>query len=345
MRREVIKAENKTDPLKATVILRRPKPTARTMSKNLTFLFSAAVLGMIISCNSNTVAQNEKQDKPTISFTFDDGQVADFGEYKLEIWNQMLLDNLKKHNLKAILFSSGANKSSEKGRYVLTSWNNAGHFIANHTFTHPNFNSKHTSLQSFEFELTQNDSIIKKYSNYFPYFRFPYLKEGDTKEKIEGFRAFMKQNGYKNGHVSIDASDWYINSRLVTRLEEGPQADISGFREYYKNHLLNRALFYDSLAFQLTKRHINHVILLHHNLAAALFLDDLIKHFEDNGWEVTDAEKAYKDQIYNEVPNNVPAGESLIWSLAKQSGEFEKVLRYPAEDGDYEKPFMDKLGL
>ncbi|MFN8343887.1 MAG: polysaccharide deacetylase family protein [Spirosomataceae bacterium] len=315
------------------------------MIKALTFLFSVTVFGVAIPKNTKTNAPNIIQDKPKISFTFDDGQTNDIGKYKLKVWNQLLLDNLKKHKLKAILFSSGANKSSENGKYVLTSWNNAGHLIANHTFSHPNFNSKHTSLDSFEYELTQNDEIIKKYSNYYPFFRFPYLKEGDTKEKIEGFRAFMKQKGYKNGHVTIDASDWYIAGRLVTRLKENPKADISGFRDYYKKHLLNRALYYDSLAYQLTNRRINHVILLHHNLAAALFLDDLIKHFEDNGWEVVNADKAYKDPIFNEVPNNVPAGESLIWALAKQSGKFEKVLRYPAEDGDYEKPFMDKLGL
>jgi hypothetical protein len=35
----------------------------------------------------------------------------------------------------------------------------------------------------------------------------------------------------------------------------------------------------------------------------------------------------------------------LIWALAKKSGRFDNVLRYPAEDGEYEKPFMDKLGL
>jgi hypothetical protein len=70
------------------------------------------------------------------------------------------------------------------------------------------------------------------------------------------------------------------------------------------------------------------VLLLHHNLAAALFLDDLIKYFEANGWEVMDADKAYQDEIYSEVPDTVPAGESLIWALAKKSGKFEKVLRY-----------------
>ncbi|MBA4144431.1 MAG: polysaccharide deacetylase, partial [Cytophaga sp.] len=95
----------------------------------------------------------------------------------------------------------------------------------------------------------------------------------------------------------------------------------------------------------LTNRRIHHVILLHHNLAAVLFLDDLIKHFKDNGWEVTDADQAYEDAIYTETPNTIPAGESLIWALARMSGRFEKVLRYPAEDGEYEKPWMDKLGL
>lgn len=315
------------------------------MTKTLIFLFIASAFGLTVPLERKINAQNENQIKPKIAFTFDDGSIDDIGEYKLKVWNQLLLDKLKKHNLKTILFSAGANKTNEKGNYVLTSWNNSGHLIANHTLSHPNFNSKNTSLEDFEYELIQNDKIIKKYSNYYPYFRFPYLKEGNTKEKVDGFRAFMKQKGYRNGHVSIDASDWYIDSRLVKRLKENPKADISGFRDYYKTHLFNRAQFYDSLAYQLTNRRINHVILLHHNLAAALFLDDLIHYFQENGWEVIAADNVYKDKIYSEVPTNVPAGESLIWALAKQSGRFEKVLRYPAEDGDYEKPLMDKLGL
>ena len=41
----------------------------------------------------------------------------------------------------------------------------------------------------------------------------------------------------------------------------------------------------------------------------------------------------------------MPAGESLIWALAKETGRFESSLRYPGEDGGYEKPKMDALGL
>ncbi|QHT71647.1 polysaccharide deacetylase family protein [Rhodocytophaga rosea] len=315
------------------------------MIKTLIFLLLVMVSGLATPHKKEANAQEKKQIKPKISFTFDDGAIHDIGNYNLETWNQLLLDNLKKHDLKAILFSSGYNKTSEKGKYVLSSWNNSGHFIANHTFSHPNFNSNNTSLEAFKLELIQNDTLINKYSNYYPYFRFPYLKEGNTIEKVSGFRQFLKQKGYKNGHVTIDASDWYIDSRLVKRLKENPKADISGFRDYYKTHLFNRALFYDSLAYQLTNRRINHVILLHHNLSASLFLDDLIGHFKENGWEVIDADKAYKDKIYNEEPDNVPAGESLIWALAKKSGRFDEVLRYPAEDSKYEAPLMDASGL
>lgn len=312
------------------------------MTKLFVFLITCIYIQFTFQQNANQEIENTK---PKISFTFDDGSTNDFGNYKLEMWNQLLLDKLKEHNLKAMLFSFGYNKETEKGQYVLSSWNDAGHLIANHTYSHPNFNSKRVSLKDFEFELIRNDTIINKYSNYIRYFRFPYLKEGNTEDKVNGFRQFLKQNEYKNGNVTIDASDWYIDSRLVKRLQENPEADISGFRDYYKSHLLNRATFYDSLAFQLTNRRINHVILLHHNLAAALFLDDLIKHFEANGWEVMNADDAYRDPIYEESPDTIPAGESLIWALAKISGKFEKVLRYPAEDGDYEKPLMDKLGL
>jgi len=308
------------------------------------FLVLVTIVGLATSFTSSTILQEDNA-RPKIAFTFDDGQVNDLAGYKLAEWNELLLNNLKKNNLRAILFSAGANKLSEKGSYVLTSWNKAGHLLANHTFSHPSFNSNKISLADFKEELVRNDAIIKQYSNYYPYFRFPYLKEGNTREKVEGFRLFMKQKGYKNGHVTVDASDWYIDSRLISRLNENPKADISGFRDYYLSHLLNRAAFYDSLDYQLTNRRINHVLLLHHNLAAALFLDDLINHFKANGWEVVDADKAYQDAIYKEVPSMIPAGESLIWALAKQSGRFDKVLRYPGEDGAYEKPKMDKLGL
>jgi len=58
-----------------------------------------------------------------------------------------------------------------------------------------------------------------------------------------------------------------------------------------------------------------------------------------------DADYAYRDEVYDWPPNILPAGESLIWALARQSGKFEKELRYPGEDDVYENPEMGALRL
>lgn len=278
-----------------------------------------------------------------ISFTFDDGSLSDRPGYSFHEWNKQLLDHLDEAEIKAMLFVAGYDKVSEKGDSLLRSWNDRGHKIANHTITHANYNSDKVSFEQYKNELMNNDTIIREYSNYVPLFRFPYLKEGNTPEKVRMFRALMQEQGYKNGHVIIDASDWYIDSRLIKRLKEGPNADLDGFKQFYLEHIFERANYYESLAFELTGRHISHTLLLHHNLAAALFLDDLIAMFREKGWEVISAEEAYRDKIFEQVPAH--AGESIIWALAKQSGRFEHRLRYPAEDSRYEKDKMDKLGL
>lgn len=279
--------------------------------------------------------------QPTISFTFDDGSTKDQAGYVFEDWNSMLLDKLDSAGIKTVFFVKGNNKLDEKGEQLLKSWNDRGHKIANHTFSHPNFNRETVSAADFQQELLKTDSIIRNYSQYVKLFRFPYLKEGNTPAKVDSIRQILQEQGYRNGYVTIDASDWYIDSRLKKRLYENPEADIEGFKQFYLQHLFARASYYDSLAFALTDRHIKHTLLLHHNLTAALFIDDLVAMFRAKGWKVVAAEEAFADPIYNSQP--VFAGESLIYALSKDAGSTG--LRYPAEGMRYEKEKMDKLGL
>lgn len=290
-----------------------------------------------------SIADDLIKAKPRIAFSFDDGNTIDCAGYKFEKWNQMLLENLKNYNITAVLFFTGRDNQDAKRKYLLETWNNAGQKIANHTYSHFNYNSKKITIQDFKNDFLKNDSIIGQYSNYFKYFRFPYLKEGNSSEKIQEFRAFLNKEQYHNGYVSIDASDWYYNSRLIERLDTQSNTKLNKFKDLYIAHIFDRALFYDSLADNLTNRKISHVVLLHHNLINALFLGDLIEYFIAQGWEITNIEDAYTDSIYDSKPDIIPAGESIIWSLAKLSGRFESVLRYPAEDGEYEKAKIDSL--
>ncbi|MEM9831317.1 MAG: polysaccharide deacetylase family protein [Bacteroidota bacterium] len=281
--------------------------------------------------------------QPTISFTFDDGVTNDYPGYPFEVWNRMLLNKLDNAEINAIFFVTGHNKIDQKGKFLLESWNGQGHKIANHTYSHPNYNHDEVSTTAFAGEILRTDSVISNYENCIKLFRFPYLKEGNTEEKVDSIRQFLQAQGYRNGYVTIDASDWYINSRLRKRLANDPQSPVEGYKQFYLDHLFDRAQFYENLSYELTGRHIHHTLLLHHNLAAALFLDDLIEMFKAKGWKVVSADKAYEDPVFDKTPKF--AGESLIYALAKDAGRFSNKLRYPAEDGKYEKEKMDRLGL
>ena len=77
----------------------------------------------------------------------------------------------------------------------------------------------------------------------------------------------------------------------------------------------------------------------------ALFLTDLLHMYAQRGWRVIDAEAAFQDPIVASEPDILPAGESILWALAKESGKLDAMLRYPAEDEAYERKRMDDLGL
>lgn len=295
------------------------------------------ILLVIALISTITIAQ------PKVSFTFDDGTLAHRPGYQFEEWNGMLLDKLDKAGVSAMLFVAGNRKDSERGKHLLSTWNENGHSIANHTWIHPNFNSPEANPEQFQKELLKTDSLINGYTNFKNYFRFPYLKEGDTSEKVTAFQNILREEGYKNGHVTIDASDWYIDSRLIKKLAEDKNINLDSYRDFYLKHIWERAQYYEKLSFEINGRHIKHNLLLHHNLLAALFIDDLITMFRENDWEIIPPDEAFKDPIYDSVLQF--PGESLIYALAKENEKYKNTLRYPAEDSRYEKELMDELGL
>lgn len=259
--------------------------------------------------------------------------------------NQRILDALHHRGLKAALFVCGMRVDGTEGHELLQAWNDAGHLLCNHSYSHLNFNLPETTYDRFVADFRKDEPVLSTFQNRAKLFRFPFLKEGDTAEKRDGFRAFLKASGYRVGHVTIDASDWYVDQRMVEKLREEPRATKEPYRDYLISHLLDRAAFYRQLSIDVLGQDIPHTILLHFRLLNALFLPDVMSAFEQKGWEWIDAQKAFENPIYLRQPKTLPAGESLVWALAAEDGRFKDRLRYPGEDDVYEKPKMDQLGL
>ena len=279
----------------------------------------------------------------SIAFTFDDGpDMSDTVRMTAAERNSAILRQLADAKLKSVLFVTHTD-TDEQRVALIRQWGDAGHMVGNHTATHPDLQSKDVTLAKFEQDMLACDAAIRDLPGFTKIFRFPYLKEGDTAAKRDGFRAFLKSVDYRTGPVSIDTSDWYYSSRLRERLLQDPRFDINRYRDAYLRHLYDRAEYYDGLSQKVLGRSILHVTLMHHNLVNALFLGDAIQMFRNRGWQVIDARVAFEDPVYKSEPNVLPAGESILWALAKQ----KKVpgLRQPGEDDTYEKPILDRLQL
>ena len=230
------------------------------------------------------------------------------------------------------------------GAKLLSAWDQAGHLVCSHSYSHLGYMQR-TSYADFAVDFLKNEKIIAPYRNHTSLFRYPFLKEGDTADKRDRFRALLKERGYRVGHVTIDASDWYVNQRLLHRWETQPNASLNPYRDYLITHLLERATFYRQLALDVLGRDIRHTLLVHYNALNALVLPDVMSAFESAGWQWIDASIAYEDEVFRRQPQTLPAGESLVWALATETGRFKDRLRYPGEDDIYEKPKMDALDL
>lgn len=278
-----------------------------------------------------------------VAITMDNPNANSTPLLNAEMRDKRILSTLKKTNLKIALFAQGSQVDNREGRALLERWNNAGHLIGNHTYSHLSLND--ISEEQYEQDALKNEKLLQPYTHFTKIFRAPFLKEGNTIAKRDGFRKFLNEHGYLMGSVTIDASDWYVSDRLEKRLSQNPNADITPYKEYYLQHIWNRAQYYDELAMEILGRSPNHTLLVHHNLLNALFLGDVIQMFQEKGWKVINANQAFQDPIFRSTPNTLPAGESLIWALAKETGRYDDKLRYPGEDGSYEEEAMDKLGL
>ena len=282
-------------------------------------------------------------DRPGVAITVDDFDLTGTALLSAEDRDTAIRTALQRHRVKAAGFVAGKYVDDELAPRILRRWSDDGHVIGNHSFSHRYFGGQNPD--ALMDDILKCEPLLSGYSGFRKFFRFPYLAEGRTSEERDAIRALLARNGYRNAPVTIDTSDWYIDNRLKARLHAKPDSSIDAYRRFYLDHLWDRATFYDGLAKSLFGHSIDHTILLHHRLTTGLFLDDALSMFKERGWRLVDAEAAFDTPALRMQPDTIPAGQSVIWAAAKADGRFNKLLRYPGEDGDYEAPRMDALGL
>ena len=307
------------------------------------FLKTAGITSAAILAGINFTFP-KSSDTPEIAITIDDFNVKGNSIITGEEINRKMLEALSRHkNLKAAFFVTGKYAETKENTPLLKNWNDEGHLICNHTYSHT-FYPKDT-FENFSSDILKNEQFLSQFTQFRKYFRFPFLKEGKTEEQRDLMRKFLADHGYEMGYVTVDASDWFVDMRLKERVIKNPKAKLSGYKDFYLKHIFDRAEYYNNLSKKVLGRSVKHTLLIHHSVLNGLFLGDLLDMFERKGWRLINAEEAFTDPVFKARPNIAPAGESILWALAKETGKYEKLLRYPAEDSIYEEPKMNRLKL
>lgn len=296
-------------------------------------LFRAVSVSLLLSLALSAHSQS-------VALTFDDG-LNPHTQPEAATWNASILGALAKGKVSSMLLPACNRVDTAEGMQLVMAWTRAGHSVANHTYSHRNLSSPEVSAAAFIADAEKCGAVLSTVSGWTARLRFPYLKEGDTAEKRDAVQRWMVKSGYRPAPVSIDASDWYYSDRFTEWRKAHPGGNVDVYRQAYLAHLWSRASYYDGLSKRVLDRSVKHVLLLHTNAINAAFLSDVIAMFRAKGWTIIRPEDAFADPVYTMQPDVLPAGESILWALAKQADV--EGLRYPAEDGGYEKALLDEL--
>jgi peptidoglycan-N-acetylglucosamine deacetylase len=272
-----------------------------------------------------------------LAITFDDlPQNGDLppGVTRVEI-TRSTLAILKKLHVPATYGFINAKKleGSSDGAEALKLWA-AEEPLANHTYSHLDLNQN--TPEAFEREIAENEPVLEllkpstgsaaaSSENDWHWLRYPFLREGDTIEKRNAVRDYLKAHGYKIAQVTMDWEDYLWNSAYARCSANNDQKSIEWLRASY----LDTASKYIDLNRELSKmlfgRDINYVLLMHLGSFSSTILPNALDLLKKKGFTLVTLQEAQSDPVYEIDP---AAGSLNGGTLLDQLMDARKI-KYP----------------
>lgn len=306
-----------------------------TPCRTPTNLCFGLLLAVLACCPPQVVARE-------LALTFDDAPRAPTALLGERDRAGLLLDQLKQAGVDQAAFFVVASRLDADGMARIRRYGDAGHLIANHSSSHGHLRA--TTADAYLDDIAKADRALRVLPGFTPLFRFPYLDEGDTVEKRDAVRVGLKEMGYRQGYVTIDTYDWYIDALAQRHAESGAKVDTVALCRFYAIAITASAGFYDALAVEHLGRSPRHVLLLHENDVAALCLGDLVDALKKQGWTLVRASTAYDDPIAGETPNTMLLGQGRVAALSVDRGAPKASVFGPYEEEDeLERLFRERV--
>lgn len=253
-----------------------------------------------------------------IAITLDDAPRDDTARFAGAERAEKLLATIKAAKVPQVVFFCNSARMDAAGAARIKAYADAGHLIANHSHSHADLDR--VGVDAFIAEIATADAALRGFKNFRPWFRFPYLHEGKSVEVRDAVRRDLQQRGYLSAYVTIDTFDWHMDRMFQNAVAAGKKISNERLRDAYVDLLSDSIEFYDGVAVKELGRSPRHVLLLHENDLAALYLGDLIARLRSKGWEIIGPDDAFKDPIASVEPDTLLLGQGRVIAMAAAKG-------------------------
>lgn len=282
-------------------------------------LIAMMLLALLAACATTAPAPEQKR----IALTFDDVPRARGAFMTPDERTARLISALKRTGVRqAAFFVTPGNLDTpdgQDGEARVTAYAAAGHVLANHSFSHRALSA--IPAADYLADIDRAEAWLKGRKGRRAWFRHPYLNEGRAdKAKRDAIRAGLKARGLRNGYVTVDGSDWNMDSLTIKAVQAGKAIDMAALRDLYVETHVEAAEFNDGLARRTIGRSPAHILLLHETDIAALFIPDLVAALRAKGWTIVTADGAFADPLRDAMPDVPSAQGTLTEAMAWQKG-------------------------
>lgn len=206
---------------------------------------------------------------------------------------------------------------------LLQQWVDAGMILANHTYSHPDFNTQ--TIEQFQDEIIKGEVITRRLMHarqpYQLYFRHPMTHTGETQAKKEAIETFLAARRYKVAPHTIENSDFIFNVPYARALRNKDAAMIKKLRDAYLDFTLAATEFAEKISPQIFGREVPQTLLIHTNDINADCLDEMLKRFVARGYKFIMLDTAMADPAYQTKDTQVyDRGPTWLWRWMKSKG-------------------------
>jgi len=289
---------------------------------------------VLIGCLSGFALAGE------IAITIDDAPRKDSQLFTAQQRSEQLLFKLNLAGVDEAMFFVIAGAINDNNQSIIKGYAKAGHILASHSYSHQSADS--LSAQAFIEDIDKADEKLRSFNGFQPVFRFPMLHQGNTVEKRQTILDHLAQRNYSVGYVTVDNYDWFMDKLLQEALTTNKTVDFEKLKQVYVQVLWETIQFYDSLAQEVLGRSPKHVLLLHENDLAAMYVGDLVAYLKYQGWRVIPAAEAYGDEIANFRADNLLNNQGRIVAMAQAQGLPAARLRHQSENEIYLRNLFER---